>query len=62
MSSKLIVALDFNTEKDALNLIEKLDPHHCALKVGSELFTLFGTQFVKRLIQRHLKFFGFKIS
>lgn len=57
MSSKLIVALDFNTEKDALNLIEKLDPHHCALKVGSELFTLFGTQFVKRLIQRQFKVF-----
>ncbi|KTD70384.1 orotidine 5`-phosphate decarboxylase [Legionella santicrucis] len=57
MSPKLIVALDFNTEIDALNLIEKLDPHHCALKVGSELFTSFGTQFVKQLVQRQFKVF-----
>ncbi|KTD15616.1 orotidine 5`-phosphate decarboxylase [Legionella gratiana] len=57
MSPKLIVALDFNKESDALNLIEKLNPHHCALKVGSELFTLFGTQFVKRLIQQQYKVF-----
>ncbi|WP_115704334.1 orotidine-5'-phosphate decarboxylase [Legionella sainthelensi] len=57
MSPKLIVALDFNTESDALNLIDKLDPGHCGLKVGSELFTLFGTQFVKRLIQRQFKVF-----
>lgn len=57
MSPKLIVALDFNTEKDALNLIDKLDPNQCVLKVGSELFTLFGTQFVKRLIQRQFKVF-----
>ncbi|KTD60233.1 orotidine 5`-phosphate decarboxylase [Legionella sainthelensi] len=57
MSPKLIVALDFNTENDALNLIDKLDPSDCVLKVGSELFTLFGTQFVKRLIQRQFKVF-----
>ncbi|WP_115709179.1 orotidine-5'-phosphate decarboxylase [Legionella sainthelensi] len=57
MSPKLIVALDFNTESDALNLIDKLDPSHCVLKVGSELFTLFGTQFVRRLIQRQFKVF-----
>lgn len=57
MSPKLIIALDFDTENDALNLVEKLDPQHCVLKVGSELFTLFGTQFVKQLIQRDFKVF-----
>ncbi|ARM32500.1 orotidine-5'-phosphate decarboxylase [Legionella longbeachae] len=57
MSSKLIVALDFHTEDEALSLIEKLDPQQCALKVGNELFTLFGTQFVKRLILRQFKVF-----
>lgn len=57
MLSQLIVALDFNRELDALALVDKLDPKNCALKVGSELFTLFGTQFVKRLIERQFKIF-----
>lgn len=57
MSSPLIIALDFNCEQDALNLVDKLDPKDCALKVGSELFTLFGTQFVRQLIARQFKVF-----
>lgn len=57
MSSQLIVALDFNNERDALNLVEKLDPKHCALKVGNELFTRFGTQFVRQLVERQYKVF-----
>jgi orotidine-5'-phosphate decarboxylase len=57
MSSQLIVALDFNRKQDALNLVDKLDPNSCALKVGSELFTLFGTQFVTQLIDRQFKVF-----
>lgn len=57
MSSQLIVALDFNKEQEALNLVEKLNPQNCALKVGSELFTLFGTHFVKQLIDRQFKVF-----
>ena len=57
MTSKLIVALDFDNEHDALNLVDKLDPKRCALKVGSEMFTLFGTEFVKHLIKRQFKVF-----
>ncbi|MFJ1267770.1 orotidine-5'-phosphate decarboxylase [Legionella lytica] len=57
MSSPLIVALDFNREQDALNLVDKLDPKECSLKVGSELFTLFGTQFVRQLVDRKFKVF-----
>lgn len=57
MSPQLIVALDYNQEQDALNLVERLDPKQCALKVGSELFTLFGTQFVKQLVARNFKVF-----
>lgn len=57
MMPKLIVALDFDSQDDALNLIDKLDPTHCALKVGSEMFTLFGTNFVKLLIDRKYKVF-----
>ncbi len=57
MLPKLIVALDFDSQDDALNLIDKLDPTHCALKVGSEMFTLFGPRFVKLLIDRKYKVF-----
>ncbi|MDR3442364.1 MAG: orotidine-5'-phosphate decarboxylase [Legionella sp.] len=57
MSPQLIVALDYNQEQDALNLVERLDPKQCALKVGSELFTLFGIQFVKQLVARNFKVF-----
>ncbi len=57
MVSKLIVALDFNNQDDALNLIDKLDPSSCALKVGSEMFTLFGANFIKLLVSRQFKVF-----
>lgn len=57
MSPQLIVALDYHCESEALNLVDKLDPKQCALKIGSELFTLFGTQFVKQLIARQFKVF-----
>lgn len=57
MTAKLIVALDFDNQDNALQLVDKLDPNHCALKVGSELFTLLGPQFVKELVRREFKVF-----
>jgi orotidine-5'-phosphate decarboxylase len=57
MSLRLIVALDFDNEKTTLNLVDKLDPQHCALKVGSELFTLLGPQFIRQLVARNFKVF-----
>ena len=57
MSPKLIVALDFNTQNEALSLVDQLEPTACALKVGSELFTLFGADFVKQLVDRHFNVF-----
>ncbi|MFO3148982.1 orotidine 5'-phosphate decarboxylase / HUMPS family protein, partial [Legionella pneumophila serogroup 1] len=57
MTPKLIVALDFDNQDNALQLVEKLDPNHCALKVGSELFTLLGPQFVKELVRREFNVF-----
>lgn len=57
MKSKLIVALDFDTENDALHLVDSIDPQSCGLKVGSEMFTLFGTNFVKQLVSRQFKVF-----
>lgn len=55
--SQLIVALDFDTLPLAMKLIDQLDPQWCALKVGSEMFTLFGTDFVKTLVKRQFKVF-----
>ncbi len=57
MSSKLIVALDFSNKNDALDLIDKLDPGLCALKIGSEMFTLWGPVFVTQLINKGFKIF-----
>lgn len=57
MSKKLIVALDFDDYAMAMDLVDKLDPSLCALKVGSEMFTLFGTEFVKTLVARKFNVF-----
>lgn len=50
MFSKLIIALDFDQIEAAQALVEQLDPKQCILKVGSEMFTLFGSVFVRRLV------------
>lgn len=54
---KLIIALDFSNQHDAFTLIDQLNPNDCALKVGSEMFTLFGLSFVNELIKRGFKLF-----
>ncbi|HBI21692.1 MAG TPA: orotidine-5'-phosphate decarboxylase [Legionella sp.] len=53
----LIIALDFNNESTAFTLVDQLDPSQCALKVGSEMFTLLGAPFVRALITRGFKVF-----
>ncbi|MBE2897429.1 orotidine-5'-phosphate decarboxylase [Pasteurellaceae bacterium 20609_3] len=52
MDSKVIVALDYEKEKDALALVDQINPEICRLKVGKEMFTTLGTQFVKQLHAR----------
>lgn len=46
---KIIVALDYADERSALDLVQKLDPTLCRLKVGKELFTSAGPQLVEKL-------------
>lgn len=46
---KIIVALDYADAASALKLVEQLDPTLCRLKVGKELFTAAGPQFVETL-------------
>lgn len=57
MNTKLIVALDFAQQKAAIDLLQHIDPMHCAVKVGNEMFTLFGTDFVKSLVKEGYKVF-----
>ncbi len=57
MSIKLIIALDFDDRREAMAVVDQLDPTLCALKVGSEMFTLFGTDFVKTLVARQFNVF-----
>ena len=50
--AKVVVALDFDNKNDALAFIDKLQPGDCRLKVGKEMFTYFGPEFVKQLVDR----------
>jgi orotidine-5'-phosphate decarboxylase len=47
---KVIVALDFESKAEALALVDTLSPVECKLKVGKEMFTRFGPDFVKQLV------------
>jgi len=49
---KVVVALDFNNQTDALAFVDKIQPSDCRLKVGKEMFTYFGPDFVKALVDR----------
>ena len=57
MTSKIIVALDYEKEADALALVDQIDPNLCRLKVGKEMFTTLGINFVKQLHQRNFDVF-----
>jgi len=49
---RIIIALDFPAEAPALELVERLTPDLCRLKVGKEMFTRLGPAFVERLAAR----------
>ncbi|GAA6134247.1 orotidine-5'-phosphate decarboxylase [Oceaniserpentilla sp. 4NH20-0058] len=50
MSDKsIVVALDFDNRKQTLELVERLDPSRCRLKIGKELFTCEGPQLVETI-------------
>jgi orotidine-5'-phosphate decarboxylase len=55
--SKIIVALDYADSANALKLVNQLDPSLCKLKVGKELFTAAGPQFVEKLIAMNFQIF-----
>ncbi|WP_426577416.1 orotidine-5'-phosphate decarboxylase [Xenorhabdus stockiae] len=52
VESPVVVALDYDNQDAALAFVDKIDPQSCRLKVGKEMFTLNGPQFVRMLHQR----------
>ena len=55
--SPIILALDFPDAAAALALVGRLDPRHCALKIGKELFTAAGPQLVRECVARGFRVF-----
>ncbi|MCY4766824.1 orotidine-5'-phosphate decarboxylase [Klebsiella aerogenes] len=56
-SSPVVVALDYDNRDKALAFVDRIDPRDCRLKVGKEMFTLLGPQFVRDLHQRGFEVF-----
>lgn len=50
--SKIIVALDYSAEEQAIDFIKKVNPDLCKLKIGKELFTTAGPQFVDKVVTK----------
>lgn len=49
---RVIVALDYPEPSLALEFVEKLSPSLCRLKIGKELFTIAGPQFVRQVVAK----------
>ena len=49
---KVVVACDFNQLSDLHNFVDKVSPELCKLKIGKEMFTYFGPQAVKPLVDK----------
>lgn len=46
-NKSIVVALDFDNRAQTLELVDRLDPARCRLKIGKELFTSEGPQLVE---------------
>ena len=49
---KVVLALDVDTESEALKLVEKLKDHVGMFKIGSQLFTHYGPSIVKAVLDK----------
>jgi orotidine-5'-phosphate decarboxylase len=54
---KIIVALDYADAQPALELVARLEPTLCRLKVGIELFTAARSRLIEQLMQRGFEIF-----
>ncbi|MBT1449608.1 orotidine-5'-phosphate decarboxylase [Glaciecola sp. XM2] len=50
MSSPVVVALDYDNLDTAKSLVSQLSPEQCRVKVGKEMFTSFGPEWVRYLV------------
>lgn len=57
VAKPIVVALDFRDEKATLDMVGKLDPALCRLKIGKELFTRTGPQLVRRVMDEGFEVF-----
>lgn len=57
IKTPIIVALDFSSLEQTLAFVDQLDPIHCRLKVGKELFTQVGPRILKELHDRNFEVF-----
>ncbi|MBU1191292.1 MAG: orotidine-5'-phosphate decarboxylase [Gammaproteobacteria bacterium] len=55
--SRIIVALDYPNAESALDIVDRLNPTLCRLKVGKELFTRTGPELVRELNRRDFQVF-----
>jgi orotidine-5'-phosphate decarboxylase len=51
-NAKVVVALDFANQIDELAFVDKINPTDAKLKVGKEMFTHFGPEFVRILVNK----------
>jgi orotidine-5'-phosphate decarboxylase len=54
---RVIIALDYPHQTQALALVERLDPAQCRLKVGKEMFTRYGPALLEQLTARGFEVF-----
>lgn len=54
---KVIIALDYADKAAAINFVNTLDSTKCRLKVGKEMFTHFGPDFVRELVNKEFDVF-----
>ena len=55
--SKIIIALDYDNPESVFQFTDQLDPQHCRLKVGKELFTTAGPDLVRELVAQKFDVF-----
>ena len=52
LGPRIIIALDYPNEASAWQLIDQLDAKMCRLKIGKEMFTRLGPDFVRKVIDK----------
>lgn len=57
LDPKVVIALDYANKADCLAFVDKISPDECRLKIGKEMFTLFGPELVKELVNRDFDVF-----